>query len=163
MTRKRSDELGSIQFGDLPLEAAIKVVKGNGKRVMAVFEDPNCPYCRKLHETLRGMNDVTIYTFQLNIVSEGSEARSRAIWCAPDPARAWLDWMESSKEPPPAPANCKAPHERVLALGKQLHIVGTPTIYFANGTRTGSAFDLKSLEARLGAVQSTGVGLSDAR
>lgn len=74
LTRARVDELASIRFADLPLKMAIKTVKGDGKRVMAVFEDPNCPYCRKLHETMRGIDNVTVYTFLLNILSEDSAA-----------------------------------------------------------------------------------------
>jgi thiol:disulfide interchange protein DsbC len=130
---------------------AIKTVKGNGKRVMAVFEDPNCPYCRKLHETLRGVDNVTVYTFLLNILSDDSAAKAKNIWCAPDRALAWRQWMLESKPAPLAAPGCSTPNEQVLALGRKLHLVGTPTIYFADGTRSGSGFDAATLEARLGA------------
>jgi thiol:disulfide interchange protein DsbC len=150
LTRARADELAAIRFSDLPLEMAIKTVKGSGKRVMAVFEDPNCPYCRKLHETLRGVDNVTVYTFLLNILSDDSAAKAKNIWCAPDRALAWRQWMLESKPAPLAAPGCSTPNEQVLALGRKLHLVGTPTIYFADGSRSGSGFDAATLEARLG-------------
>jgi len=152
LTRARVDQLAAIRFNELPLEAAIKTVKGNGKRVMAVFEDPNCPYCRKLHQTLEKVDNVTIYTFLLPIISDDSAAKSRDIWCAANRADAWHDWIVNSRPAPAAPAACPAPNERVLALGKKLHVSGTPTIYFADGSRTGSAFDQQALETRLTAA-----------
>ncbi len=153
LTRARVDELAAIRFADLPLELAIKTVKGNGQRVMAVFEDPNCPYCRKLHETLRGIDNVTVYTFLMNILSDDSAVKSKNIWCAADRAKAWQDWMLESKAAPGAPAACPTPNEQVLALGRKLHLQGTPTIYFADGSRSGSGFDVATLEARLRAAQ----------
>ncbi|HJV02440.1 MAG TPA: DsbC family protein [Burkholderiaceae bacterium] len=152
LTRARADQLATIRFADLPLEAAIKTVRGDGQRVMAVFEDPNCPYCRKLHQTLKNIDNVTIYTFLLDILSDDSAVKSRNIWCATDRAQAWRAWIEDSKAAPAAPAGCTAPHEQVLALGKKLHVIGTPTVYFADGTRTGSAFDVRALEGRLTAA-----------
>lgn len=149
LTRARADELAAIRFADLPLEMAIKTVKGNGQRVMAVFEDPNCPYCRKLHRTLGQIDNVTVYTFLLNILSTDSAARSKDIWCAPDRSLAWQQWMTEAKAPPGAPAACVTPNEQVLALGRKLHVQGTPTIYFADGSRSGSGFDAATLEARL--------------
>jgi thiol:disulfide interchange protein DsbC len=149
LTRERADELAKIPFSELPLAMAIKTVKGNGKRVMAVFEDPNCPFCKKLHQTMRGIDNVTVYTFLLNILSEDSAVKSKNIWCAADRSRAWGDWMDEGKPAPAAPAACVTPSDEVLVLGKKLHVVGTPTIYFADGSRTGSAFDAAALEARL--------------
>lgn len=149
VTRARADELAAIRFADLPLALAIKTVKGDGRRVMAVFEDPNCPYCRKLHQALDRIDNVTVYTFLLNILSDDSAAKSKNIWCAPDRARAWQQWMTEAKPAPGAPAACIAPNEQVLALGRKLHVQGTPTIYFADGSRSGSGFDAATLEARL--------------
>jgi thiol:disulfide interchange protein DsbC len=149
LTRERSDALAAIRFSELPLELAVKTVKGNGKRVMAVFEDPNCPYCKKVHETLRGIDNVTVYTFLLDILSDDSAAKSHNIWCAADRSQAWAAWMDEGRAAPAAPSACPAPHEQVLALGRKLHVVGTPTIYFADGSRTGSGFDKATLEARL--------------
>ena len=154
LTRARADELAAIRFTDLPLEMAIKTVKGKGQRVMAVFEDPNCPYCRKLHETLRQVDNVTVYTFLLPILSDDSAAKAKNIWCAPDRSQAWQQWMQDAKVAPPgAPSACPTPNEQVLALGRKLHVQGTPTIYFADGSRSGSGFDAATLEARLRQAQ----------
>jgi thiol:disulfide interchange protein DsbC len=116
---------------------------------MAVFEDPNCPYCRKLHETLRQVDNVTVYTFLLPILSDDSAAKAKNIWCAPDRSLAWQQWMQDAKAAPGAPSACPTPNEQVLALGRKLHVQGTPTIYFADGSRSGSGFDVATLEARL--------------
>jgi thiol:disulfide interchange protein DsbC len=51
LTRERIDDVNKIKFSDLPLNDAIKQVKGDGKRVIAVFEDPNCGYCKRLRQT----------------------------------------------------------------------------------------------------------------
>jgi thiol:disulfide interchange protein DsbC len=153
LTRARVDQISAIKFSDLPLEQAIKTVKGNGKRVMAVFEDPNCPFCRKLHQTMQGIDNVTVYTFLLPILSDDSALKSKDIWCAPDRAQAWRSWMAESKPAPAAPAGCRTPNEQVLALGRKLRVAGTPTIYFADGSRTGSAFETASLEAKLNAAR----------
>jgi thiol:disulfide interchange protein DsbC len=149
LTRARADELAAIRFSDLPLEMAVKTVKGNGQRVMAVFEDPNCPYCRKLHETLRQVDNVTVYTFLLPILSDDSASKAKNIWCAPDRSAAWREWMQDARPAPIAPAACPTPNEQVLALGRKLHVQGTPTIYFADGSRSGSGFDVATLEGRL--------------
>jgi thiol:disulfide interchange protein DsbC len=152
LTRERSDELAAIRFSDLPMGLAVKTVKGNGKRVMAVFEDPNCPYCKKLHQTLRGIDNVTVYTFLLSILSDDSAAKSRDIWCAANRSEAWASWMDEGKAAPAAAQGCVAPNEQVLALGRKLHVAGTPTVYFADGSRAGSGFDAATLESRLNAA-----------
>lgn len=150
LTRARVEEINKIKFSDLPLELALKQVKGNGKRVIAVFEDPNCGYCKRLRQTtLKEIDNVTIYTFMYNILSEDSFTKSKNIWCAPDRVKALDDWMINGKLPPSAPEACKTPNEEVLALGQKLRIQGTPAIFFADGSRIPGAIDLKGLEAKL--------------
>jgi len=153
LTQARVDEIAAINFADLPLDAAIKTVKGNGKRLMAVFEDPNCPYCKKLHHTLQGIDNVTVYTFLLNILSDDSAVKSTNIWCSADRSKAWSDWILNGKLAPAVAASCPTPNDKVLALGKKLRIAGTPTVYFADGSRTGSALDAKSLEDKLATIK----------
>ncbi|TFW32022.1 DsbC family protein [Massilia horti] len=154
LTRARIDEINKIKFSDLPFQDAIKQVKGDGKRVIAVFEDPNCGYCKRLRQTtLKNMNNVTIYTFMYNILSEDSVVKSHNIWCAPDRAKAWDDWMINGKLPPAAPADCKSPNEQVLALGQKLHIQGTPAIFFTDGTRIPGAVDQQTLETKLESIK----------
>jgi thiol:disulfide interchange protein DsbC len=153
LTKARVDEINAVNFLDLPLDSAIKIVKGNGKRVMAIFEDPNCPYCKNLHRTLQTVDNVTIYVFLLNIVTEESAAKSKNIWCSADPKKAWEELMLNNKLAPVAAPACTTPNDKILALGKKLRIVGTPTIYFADGSRAGSVADANALEIRLAAVK----------
>ena len=154
LTRERIDEVNKIKFSDLPLEMALKQVKGNGKRVIAVFEDPNCGYCKRLRQTtLNEIDNVTIYTFMYNILSQDSFTKSKNIWCAPNRNKAWDDWMINGKVPPAAPAACESPNDKVLALGQKLRITGTPAIFFSDGTRIPGAIDLKSLEAKFDSLE----------
>jgi thiol:disulfide interchange protein DsbC len=154
LTRARIDDINKVKFSDLPFDHAIKQVKGNGKRVIAVFEDPNCGYCKRLRQTtLKEMDNVTIYTFLYNILSEDSFVKSKNIWCSSDRAKAWDDWMINGKPAPAAPADCKTPNEEVLALGQKLHIQGTPAIFFTDGSRIPGAVDQKTLEAKLSSMK----------
>jgi thiol:disulfide interchange protein DsbC len=154
LTRARIDDIQKIKFSDLPLDMAIKQVKGDGKRVIAVFEDPNCGYCKRLRQTtLKNMDNVTIYTFLYNILSDDSSAKSKNIWCSADRAKAWDDWMINGKMAPAAAESCATPNEEVLALGQKLHIQGTPAIFFADGTRIPGAVDQKTLEAKLSSLK----------
>jgi len=148
LTEQRKNKLAQIKFSDLPLELAVKQVRGNGKRVFATFEDPNCGYCKKLAKDIATMNDVTIYTFMLPILSPNSEEKSKAIWCAADKAKAWNDWMVNGVEP--ATGKCDASAiDKVSALGRKLGIRGTPTIFFADGTRIPGYVPAAQLEQNL--------------
>ena len=154
LTRERIDEINKIKFSDLPLGDAIKQVKGDGKRVIAVFEDPNCGYCKRLRQTtLKDLDNVTIYTFMYNILSEDSFEKSKNIWCAPDRSKAWDDWMIGGKAAPAAAPNCATPNDKVLALGQKLKIQGTPAIFFADGSRIPGAVDLATLEKKLESIK----------
>ena len=154
LTRERIDEVNKIKFSDLPLEMALKQVKGNGKRVIAVFEDPNCGYCKRLRQTtLKDIDNVTIYTFMYNILSEDSSVKSKNIWCASDRNKAWDDWMLNGKVPATVAATCANPHDKILALGQQLRISGTPSIFFADGSRIPGAVDAKTLEQKFSTIK----------
>jgi thiol:disulfide interchange protein DsbC len=153
LTKLRVDEINKVKFSDLPFEMALKTVKGDGKRVIAVFEDPNCGYCKRFRQTtLKEIDNVTVYTFLYNILAEDSFAKSKNVWCAPDRNKAWDDWMVSGKPAPVAPAACVTPNDKVLALGQKLRISGTPSIFFADGSRVPGAIDTKALEAKLAAI-----------
>lgn len=153
LTRARADDLNKIKFADLPFELAMKMVKGNGKRVIAVFEDPNCGYCKRFRQTLNDMDNVTVYTFMYNILSEDSINKSRNIWCSSDRTKALDDWMLRGKLPENAPASCSTPHDQVLALGQKMRVTGTPTVFFTDGTRIPGAVDLKTLESKLASIK----------
>lgn len=152
-TREKIQAINKVNFADLPLELAIKTVRGNGKRIIAVFEDPNCGYCKRFQKTLQNVDNVTMYTFQYNILSQDSIEKSRNIWCAADPGKAWSDWMINGREAPAAPAACNAPHEKVLALGQKMKVTGTPTIIFADGSRVPGAIDVKMLEQKFSTLK----------
>ena len=152
LTETRRSKLAQIKFSDLPLELAVKTVRGNGKRVFATFEDPNCGYCKKLAKDMVSMNDITMYTFMLPILSADSGEKSRAIWCASDRSKAWSDWMVNGAAP--AAANCAAPNDKVMALAQKYKIHGTPTIFLANGERIPGAVPAARLEQDLNRVAS---------
>jgi len=152
-TKARLDDINKVTFGNLPLQLAMKEVKGNGKRVIAVFEDPNCGYCKRFRRTLESINNITVYTFMYNILSPDSVEKSRNIWCAPNRVKAWDDWMLNGKLPPTASPNCTTPHEKVLELGRNMKVTGTPTIIFADGSRVPGAIDAKALEAKLSSIK----------
>lgn len=149
LTQARIDELLRIDFRkDLPLDLAIKQVNGNGKRVLAVFEDPNCTYCKKFRRELVNVKDLTIYTFALPILAPDSETKSRQALCAKDQVAAWNDLMISGK----IPANdgkCDVPIAKIQELGRKLRITGTPTMFFANGKRIPGGISAQQLEQLL--------------
>lgn len=147
LTQERLNKLSAIKFSDLPLELAVKTVHGDGKRVIATFEDPNCVYCKKLAKELQDMNNITIYTFLLPILSQNSADKARAVWCSADRAKAWSDMMIYGTVP--AAGNCDAPIEKVLALGQKYNVRGTPTIFLANGERIPGAVSAAKLEEML--------------
>jgi len=150
VTAKRLEELTRVDFDSLPLESAIKQVKGDGSRKMAVFEDPNCGYCKRLHQTLEGMNNYTVYTLLFPILSPDSTAKARNIWCAPDRVQAWRDQMLKNQAPPNA--QCETPIEANLAFGRKLLVRGTPAIIFEDGSRVNGALPREALEQRLDAA-----------
>jgi thiol:disulfide interchange protein DsbC len=152
-TKARVDEISKIKFSDLPLESALKTVKGNGKRVIAVFEDPNCGYCKRFRQNLQDVDNVTVYTFLYNILTPDSSVKSKNIWCSADRSKAWDEWMLNGKAAPVAPEACTTPNDRILALGRKMRVTGTPTIFFTDGSRIPGAIDAKGLEAKLAAVK----------
>lgn len=151
LTQERLDKLTAIKFSDLPLDLAIRQVKGNGgngKRVIATFEDPNCTYCKKLAKELQGVTDVTIYTFVYPILSQDSVDKSKAIWCAPDRAKAWNDYM--IKGSAPTVAKCDTGDlDKVAALAQKLRIRGTPAIFLADGSRSPGFMPAAQIEQAL--------------
>ncbi|MDI6747447.1 MAG: DsbC family protein [Rhodocyclaceae bacterium] len=147
LTEERKQKLSQIKFSDLPLDMAVKQVKGNGKRLLATFEDPNCSYCKKLAQELQGVNDVTIYTFLYPILSPDSTEKAKNIWCASDRVKAWNEFMVNNQAP--ASKNCNHPTEKVVALGRKLNINGTPTMFFADGSRIPGYMPMAMLEKAL--------------
>ena len=149
VTAERMQKLTAIKFSDLPLDMAIKQVKGDGKRVMASFEDPNCGYCKKLAKDLAKLDNVTIYTFLYPILSQDSLDKSNQIWCSKDKLGTWNDWMNDGKAPTGNGDCDTSAVQKTVELGRKLNITGTPTIFFANGERVPGAVPLEQIETKL--------------
>lgn len=149
VTDERLRKLTAIKFSDLPLEQAIKQVRGDGKRVLASFEDPNCGYCKQLAKNLQKLDNVTIYTFLYPILSEDSLKKSRQIWCSADRLKAWNDWMIDGKTPG-VRDNCDTSAvTKNRDFGRRLNITGTPTLIFADGERVPGAVPINIIEQKL--------------
>lgn len=133
LTAERLEQPPRVAFAELPLGDAIKTIRGQGERVLAVFSDPDCPYCRRLEDELAKVDNVTIYTFAYPLESLHPQAKDKAVavWCAPDRPRAWADLMKSGKAP--ARRSCAHPIERNIALAQRLGIQGTPTLLSSDG------------------------------
>lgn len=148
VTGERLDELTKIDFSTLPLEQAIKVVKGNGSRKLVVFSDVDCPYCKRLEQNeLANITDITIYTFLYPIEALHPDAanKSKSIWCASNRVKAWQDWIFNNQLPKTI-GNCDVPLEKVGALAKKLGVTSTPTLFFADGKRMLGAQPYKEIE-----------------
>lgn len=149
VTEERMRKLTAIRFADLPLDQAIKQVRGDGKRVLATFEDPNCGYCKRLAKELQKLDNVTVYVFLYPILSEDSVRKSKQIWCSADRSKAWNDWMIDGKAPSGRDDCDTAAVTRNQAYGRRLNISGTPTLFFADGERVPGAIPLARIEQKL--------------
>jgi len=151
VTGERLEELTKIDFNSLPLEKAIKVVKGNGSRKLVVFSDVDCPYCKQLErKELSNISDVTIYTFLYPIDQLHPDAanKSKTIWCSSNRTKAWNDWIINNQLPSSA-GNCEVPLEQVGELARKIGVTSTPTLIFSDGRRVMGAQPYKEIEKYL--------------
>lgn len=153
ITDDRMKRLTAIKFSDLPLDRAIKYVRGDGKRVLATFEDPNCGYCKRLAKDIAKLENVTVYTFLYPILSEDSVKKSKQIWCSADRAKAWADWMIDGKVPSGRDDCDTAAVGKNQEFGRKLNITGTPTMFFGDGERVPGAMSLDRIEKKLSQVK----------
>ena len=144
LTEERLRKLNAINFGSLPLDQAVKIQRGSGKRVLAMFSDPFCPACRQFEKILQQVNDVTIYVFMFPVIRPELADASRAVWCSPDRAQAWIDVALRGKGPTAKP-DCANPVQKNLELGKALGVNSTPTLVFSNGERVAGGMRLADL------------------
>jgi thiol:disulfide interchange protein DsbC len=150
LTKERMDKLTEVKFDSLPFDQALKIVRGNGSRKMAVFSDVDCPYCRKLEPELAKLQNVTIYNFLYPLPFHKDAGRkSKLVWCSKDPVKAWEDMMLRNKEPENADTDCPNPIDANLALGQKLRVQGTPAMIFANGKRAPGYMPADRIEAML--------------
>ena len=148
LTEERVDKLTAISFDELPFKDSFTIVRGNGKRKLAVFEDPNCGYCKRFERDLQKVDNVTIHMFLYPILSADSTDKSKSIWCTKDRGKAWQDWMV--RDQAPAAASCdSAALTNNVEFGRKFKITGTPTLIFANGTRIPGAIDAAAVEKQL--------------
>lgn len=155
ITGERLEELTRIDFSTLPLNQAIKVVKGNGSRKLVVFSDVDCPFCKRLERNeLSNINDVTIYTFLYPIEQLHPDAanKSKLIWCAKDRVKAWEDWILRDQLPSSA-GSCDVPLEKIGELARKVGVTSTPTLIFSDGKRMLGAQPYKEIERMLSAVK----------
>jgi thiol:disulfide interchange protein DsbC len=148
LTEERKDKLLAIDFSALPVKDAVTIVRGNGKRKLAVFEDPNCPYCKHFERDLQKVDNVTVYMFLYPILGPDSTEKSHSLWCAKDKAKAWLDWMVRGQTIAPASCDTSAV-ARNVEFGKRYQISGTPTMIFADGSRVPGAVGTQDIEKYL--------------
>ena len=149
LTEERVQKITAIDFKTLPVKDAITIVRGNGERKIAVFEDPNCGYCKRFERDLAKADNVTVYLFLLPILGKDSLEKSKSIWCAKDPGKSWQDWMV--RDQTPASATCDtAALKRNTEFGQKMKITGTPTLIFTDGTRVPGAIELAQIEKMLG-------------
>ena len=145
LTEERTEKLNAVEFSALPLKDAFTIVRGNGKRKMAVFEDPNCGYCKRFERDLQNVNDVTVYMFLYPVLGADSVEKTKNIWCAKDRGKAWLDVMV--RDIPVVKATCDtAAIDRNKAFGAKHKITGTPTLFFADGGRVPGAISAAQVE-----------------
>lgn len=151
LTFDRRIALSRVDFAALPLELAFKTVKGTGARRMAVFADPDCPFCRQLEDDITRVTDVTVYTFLFPIetIHPSAGMHAEAIWCAEDPGAAWTAFLLEGRSAPVPRDSCDYPKERLAALGQQYKVTGTPTMVFADGRRVPGYVGVAELERLL--------------
>ncbi|THU04000.1 DsbC family protein [Lampropedia puyangensis] len=150
LTEDRMKVLTAVDFSALPFEDAFTIVRGDGSRQLAIFEDPNCGYCKRFEKDMLNVDNVTVHVFLYPILSPDSFEKSRDIWCAKKPEETWNAWMLEGKTPP-AQATCDKlePLQRNLAFGRQYKITGTPTIVFEDNSRIPGAIPAQQVEQKL--------------
>jgi thiol:disulfide interchange protein DsbC len=148
LTEERENKLSAIDFNTLPFKDAITIVHGNGKRKLAVFEDPNCGYCKRFERDLAKVDNVTVYLFLMPVLGPNSVEKSHHVWCAKDPAAAWTNMMQKDMAPSAAQCNTAAV-ERNLEFGRRYKITGTPTLVAQDGTRVPGAINSTQIEKLL--------------
>jgi thiol:disulfide interchange protein DsbC len=149
LTEERIEKLTAVNFDELDLKNAITIVRGNGKRKLAVFEDPNCGYCKRFERDMQKVNNVTVHLFLIPILGQDSVDKSKQIWCSMNKAKAWDDWMLRDTQPKGA-ASCNTDALTAnLDFAKKYRITGTPTLIFANGARVPGAINAQQIEQQL--------------
>jgi len=148
LTAARLEEINRVDWGLLPLDKAVVSGDADGME-MAVFTDPDCPYCRKLEENLKDVKGIKIYTFLMPLTQLHPDAarKSEAIWCAKDQHAAMVDVMVHDKKI--EGGGCKTPINDIATLAASLGINGTPTIISRDGRKVSGALPAEQLKSWL--------------
>jgi len=152
ITEQRQADINRIKWADLTTANAIKTVRGNGSRQLAVFSDPNCGYCKRLDKSLQQLDNVTIYTYLIPILSADSALKSKQIWCSSDPNKTYIDWMVNGLTPS-GKSDCTTPLDKNLAFAKSYGITGTPTLFFTDGSRFPGAVQITDIEKKFSSLK----------
>jgi len=152
ITEQRQSDLNRIKWSDLPQANAIKTVRGNGSRQLAIFSDPNCGYCKRLEKSLQQLDNVTLYTYLIPILSPDSTQKAKQIWCSSDPYKSYTDWMINGISPS-GKGDCATPLDKNLALAKTYGITGTPTLFFTDGSRFPGAVQITDIEKKFSTLK----------
>ena len=153
VTETRTRQVNRVAFESLPVDQAIKIVRGNGSRKVAIFADPNCGYCKRFERDLLGITDITVYLFLYPVLGPDSVQKSKAVWCAADRGKAWLDHMVRDMGVPVDTSCPTATLDKVMAFGKGKRITGTPTIFFEDGERVPGAMQIGEFEKKLASLK----------
>jgi len=154
LSDERMHQLTAIKFDQLPLDLAIKRVKGDGTRTLVYFGDPDCPFCKELEKELVKINNVTIYTFlyPLTALHPNADSMARKIWCSKDHGKAWTDYMLNGIQPT-GTGDCATPIEKTKAIALRIKIDGTPAVFFADGQRLPGAVPAEIIEQHFAQLQ----------
>jgi thiol:disulfide interchange protein DsbC len=145
LTEERLRKLTAIRFEALPLDQAVKIQRGSGRRTLVMFSDPYCPYCQQFELTLQKIDDIVVYVFMYPVIRPQNADHSKAVWCSPDRAKAWLELAIQHKRPAAA-ADCDNPVEKNLELGRSLRVTSTPTLILPTGERIAGGLPLADLQ-----------------
>jgi thiol:disulfide interchange protein DsbC len=152
ITEQRQADLNRIKWTDLNQANAFKTVRGNGTRQVAIFSDPNCGYCKRLEKSLQQLDNVTIYTYLIPILSADSTQKSKQIWCSADPNKAYIDWMINGVTPS-GKTDCSNPLDKNLTFAKTYGVTGTPTLFFTDGSRFPGAVQITDIEKKFASLK----------
>ncbi|RTL02804.1 MAG: DsbC family protein [Proteobacteria bacterium] len=155
VTEQRMQELAKVDFSKLPLDLAVKQVVGDGSRKIAVFTDPDCPYCKMFEkQVVPQLNNVTVYSFMFPLpIHPDAATHAKQIWCSKDRAATWAAWMQKDT-PLPTDTSCDTSGlDQIMKVGTELvQVDGTPTIIFENGQIAPGMLPAEQLNAKLDEV-----------
>lgn len=151
LTEERMRKLSAIRWDVLPFQWAITDRRGNGRRKIAIFSDPNCPYCKRFEEDLAKLDDITVHIFPYAVIKPESVRQAKAVWCSKDRVKAWNDLMFRRIQPAATP-DCDTPVEKLVEYGRGVGASSTPTWFLESGERYSGAMPFEQVRALLDAA-----------